>query len=657
MPFHDLFIHLDRDNDGFVVRLDSDSHGRAFVEDSFDFDHRALPDRLRTIEKHLLSMFKGEEGGDWRKLVEGDLHGLGAELHHALTQGEVGRRLERVLGHLEDDLEATLRLRITTDPTDGQLHELAAAPWETLYDETQHEGYLGQRRRFPISRYFTGTTPVRSLRVDGPLKILLVPSLPEGPTPVAAATEMRTIREALKAVEGVEVHQGSAILDDLRDQVLDDSFHVVHFIGHGGFNDRVGEGWVTFEDEDMQPVRWPGDLLANWLRDLPTLRLVVLSNCYGATLPRQAEQNAFWTVAPPLMRANIPALVAMQFPISDQAAIAFSRRFYARLAQHDPIDVAVSEARMAICSLDQEPETRVQWPLPAVFMRVDDGRLTVPAESDDRTGGFRTETATPEAAAARKETLKIGIRSFAEGYGEGLEKRVDRFLGLDDLFAARGDGRSLRPPHQWNGELLHRLREFTSAFVTERRRLEIDFAAHSSIAFATGWLLEAKSGLDLTLVQRGHGNTRVYFKQDGSRPEGELWHFEERSIGRGTDLAVAVSVSRPVLDDVVEYLARDTSPAIGRVLHTIVPETGHSAIQGGLHALLLAQELDRVISRRTVPERRGTVHLLGSGPNAFLFFLGQLSRGWGDTQLYEYAFNQPKNFGEYSPSILLPPRS
>jgi hypothetical protein len=60
------------------------------------------------------------------------------------------------------------------------------------------------------------------------------------------------------------------------------------------------------------------------------------------------------------------------------------------------------------------------------------------------------------------------------------------------------------------------------------------------------------------------------------------------------------------------------------------------------------------IRSRTVRERKGVLHLFSAAPNAFLFFLGQLSRGFGRVQLYEYDFD--RNIpGAYSLSIQLPP--
>jgi ribosomal protein L32 len=73
-----------------------------------------------------------------------------------------------------------------------------------------------------------------------------------------------------------------------------------------------------------------------------------------------------------MVMAGIPAVVAMQFPISDEAAILFSGTFYPLLAQGDPVDVAVAEGRRAIRLGNS---STMEWGTPVLFMRAPNGRL------------------------------------------------------------------------------------------------------------------------------------------------------------------------------------------------------------------------------------------------------------------------------------------
>ena len=71
-------------------------------------------------------------------------------------------------------------------------------------------------------------------------------------------------------------------------------------------------------------------------------------------------------VASSLVLGGMPAVVAMQLPISDQAAITFSRTFYQCLAAGEPVDAAVAEGRQAIHS---ENPAAFEWATPILFLR------------------------------------------------------------------------------------------------------------------------------------------------------------------------------------------------------------------------------------------------------------------------------------------------
>jgi formylglycine-generating enzyme required for sulfatase activity len=76
-------------------------------------------------------------------------------------------------------------------------------------------------------------------------------------------------------------------------------------------------------------------------------------------------------VAGSLVRQGIPAVVAMQFEISDRAACAFAEEFYAALAQGYPVDAGLAEARKAIYCLPED----VEWGTPVLYLRAPDGVL------------------------------------------------------------------------------------------------------------------------------------------------------------------------------------------------------------------------------------------------------------------------------------------
>src|SRR4029077_8639997 len=97
------------------------------------------------------------------------------------------------------------------------------------------------------------------------------------------------------------------------------------------------------------------------------LRLVVLNSCVGA---KTSSEDVFAGVAQCLVRAGVPAVVAMRSRISDRAALAFAERFYEALARALPVDGALGEARRAMHA-DGEG---LEWSTPVLYMR-SEGRI------------------------------------------------------------------------------------------------------------------------------------------------------------------------------------------------------------------------------------------------------------------------------------------
>ncbi len=145
---------------------------------------------------------------------------------------------------------------------------------------------------------------------------------------------------------------------------------------------------------------------------------------------------------------------------------------------------------------------------------------------------------------------------------------------------------------------------------------------------------------------------------DAPLPEGPFWKAEDDLIldEQATDIAIAVSITFPVLDDVRIYLDRTRLP-IGRIVRaTLAPKPSALGVKSGAHCLALAQALALRIHTRTPQEHPGTLHLFLSAPNVFPFYLGQLARGLGRVQMYEFAYDSGVR-GAYTPAILLPPHT
>ena len=58
---------------------------------------------------------------------------------------------------------------------------------------------------------------------------------------------------------------------------------------------------------------------------------------------------------------HIPAVVAMQFEISDEAAIVFAGGFYEPLAAGSPVDASLAAARLAMLAESARAVERAPW--------------------------------------------------------------------------------------------------------------------------------------------------------------------------------------------------------------------------------------------------------------------------------------------------------
>src|SRR5207245_2283452 len=134
-----------------------------------------------------------------------------------------------------------------------------------------------------------------------------------------------------------------------------DGYHILHFIGHGGFLSSTDEGVLVFENEIGESRLLSGHDLGVLLQDESSIRLVVLNSCEGA---RGSLRDAFSGTAQSLIRRRVPAVIAMQFEITDAAAIKFSQAFYGAIANNYPVDAALAEARKSVWLTGGERDQR-----------------------------------------------------------------------------------------------------------------------------------------------------------------------------------------------------------------------------------------------------------------------------------------------------------
>jgi CHAT domain len=293
------------------------------------------------------------------------LESVGRRLFEALFSGEVYasfRRLLDVAGR--DGKRLRIRLRIAAP-------ELIDLPWELLYFPAR-KVYLAADRGTPLVRYLELPDPAPPLPIQLPLEVLAVAPRTSDMPELDVAGEQRKLETALRPlITAGEVRlrwTSEGTISGLARTLDEGPVHVLHYIGHGGWDPGSQTGLLYFEAsvDDRQSLAAPADTVAAAIRSHPSLRLVVLNACEGAR-----AGPPFSGTSQAMVKAGIPAVVAMQFPITDEAAIAFSGELYHALAGAEPVDVAVATARRGMLLGGND----VEWATPVVYLRSDDGRL------------------------------------------------------------------------------------------------------------------------------------------------------------------------------------------------------------------------------------------------------------------------------------------
>ena len=261
---------------------------------------------------------------------------------------------------------AHFELRFDADQT-----LLAQHPWEMLADEDGR--FLVRDGLVDITRYITYPQPPPTLDATwDDSSLLRVTAQPQTLPPLAIAD---------LALHRLEILRPATFLA-FETKLLIERMDLwgLHFDGHGGLllqcpdcralhplstpvcicgttlagAPRVGA--LAFEKNGNVDWRTTAEL-ASALYNTP-LRLAVLLACETA---RVGDDLLFSGLAPGLILAGVPAVVGMQYPVSDHFAGSFANRFYtALLAQQDVLDAFHTARQMS---------SQEAWYSPVLYLR------------------------------------------------------------------------------------------------------------------------------------------------------------------------------------------------------------------------------------------------------------------------------------------------
>jgi hypothetical protein len=286
-----------------------------------------------------------------------DMMAFGEQLFDTLFQGDVRRLYDEARTRQGRKLDFIFTSMIPW---------IAEKPWEFAYDPVRKCFLATEEMRF--TRNVLTSIPADQINPGfRALRILVASAQPVGFARLSIAQEEAVIRrgfEPLIAAGLVTVTTlARATAEKLHGYLSNGEFDVVHFIGHGTYDQERGEGRLVFVNEQGREHSL-GERSVREIFCRRNLSLVFLNACETGAAGR-AEFNK--GVAQSLVAHGLPAVVANQYSVLDSSATSFAQHFYWSLAQGNSLGESAREARIAVnYSLHGEP---IDWAVPVLYAR------------------------------------------------------------------------------------------------------------------------------------------------------------------------------------------------------------------------------------------------------------------------------------------------
>ena len=223
--------------------------------------------------------------------------------------------------------------------------ELDAVPWEYAYrpDGSSVDDFVVLE--CPFVRGLPAEQRIDPPALESGLHIVVVPSNPldKRVEPLNIDGEWMNLKESIQEIPyAISLERARPpTIEQLRRLVAGQRQRVVHFMGHGGQDERVG-AFLCFEQENGALEAVTAQQFVRRVRN--TVFLVTLNACVTA----QPGETTFSNLASALAREKVPYALGMRFSIYDKDARAFSHSFYDNLARGVPVEEALLQARMTL---------------------------------------------------------------------------------------------------------------------------------------------------------------------------------------------------------------------------------------------------------------------------------------------------------------------
>ena len=310
------------------------------------------------------------------------LEEIGSQLHEFLFSGIQGLLNESVSEATALGKPLLIRLCVKHPG-------LSSIPWEALYD-AKNRRYVTTNDYTPLTRRVDPDLSRVVLPIKPPLRILAMASRARSMAngtqmgAIGVDEELDGIVEALaKLIKKKTVRLGKVpsaqarslnlsvlkgyVDEDSGDDEQAESWNIFHFIGHGGYDENRKMGYIVVQQQGgaMGAPLYSSDLQQILIRPGKTPTLVVLNSCSGAA---ERGGRLFSSVAAELVQAGIPAVLAMQFEISEPLAQDFAKLFYTYLSEGISIQAALTNTRRVL-----QVDGISEWIAPVLYMQSPDG--------------------------------------------------------------------------------------------------------------------------------------------------------------------------------------------------------------------------------------------------------------------------------------------
>jgi len=357
----------------FDLILDGESHLRdiPFVD---PLDEKDLKELRWYLEEYLDWPFS-EPVRKRADKVERQLDAWGAALFSAVfAQPEARVLCDRLLEfHPSPDRRGAggeVERFLTIQSPDARVLRL---PWELMRDKAGPLITAGISIRRHVEQAVTPSVPQFAL----PLRVLYVIARPMDAAFIDPRSSAGGVMDALAPL----VEKGLVTVDFVRPPTFEQlskvlegergKYHLLHFDGHGFYDDKLGLGGLAFEDAahetHLVTAREFGDLLHR-----RGIALAILDACRTG---REVEAKAFTSVAAQLITSGVGSVICMSYSVYVEAAKIFTRRFYESLVNGQTVGAATRAGRESLMTSpnrsanpDESRELK-DWFLPLLYQR------------------------------------------------------------------------------------------------------------------------------------------------------------------------------------------------------------------------------------------------------------------------------------------------